>query len=358
MSTWSTSSQRARRSQGVVEVVLPHTSASVPRGSPKAFGYGPLARVWTTQVEAGLAASALSSPARAVLGSVSADNPPRPGGLIYHYTGLEGLQGILDKKQLWATDVEYLNDTGEATFGRQKLNELLAMEATYRFPRPEALNVFEVAWRSITSDGQRLFVACFCTDGDLLSQWRGYGRGGYSIGFDRVILHQLGSSTPAAGFFLRDMLYAQDVQQSKVTAIVDQFIANAPPQVHGAPHGTVDPMDAVHAIMPWAFAYADDLYQLEYEFKHPAFQEEHEVRAIHQFLSNSTTEIKVRPSSLGLAPYACLDIGNNPTTTAIREIFVGPAPHQDEACRAVSDLLRWHGLPGVEVRPSTIPFRW
>jgi hypothetical protein len=181
------------------------------------------------------------------------------GDLIYHYTGLEGLQGILEKKQLRATDVEFLNDTSEATFARHKLDELLAMETKARFPRPEALKVFQVAWRSIIKDPPRLFVACFCINGDPLSQWRGYGRGGYSIGFDRDVHQQLGGQGPV-GFFLRDMLYTEAERRPKVTAIVDQFMAEAPPQIHGLPIGAMDPAEAIHAIMPWAFAYSGDLY--------------------------------------------------------------------------------------------------
>jgi hypothetical protein len=38
----------------------------------------------------------------------------------------------------------------------------------------------------------QIFVVSFCPDGDLLSQWRGYGQsGGYAIGFDANILKGL-----------------------------------------------------------------------------------------------------------------------------------------------------------------------
>ena len=33
--------------------------------------------------------------------------------LLYHYTTLDGLLGILDKRELWATGISYLNDTFE-----------------------------------------------------------------------------------------------------------------------------------------------------------------------------------------------------------------------------------------------------
>jgi hypothetical protein len=96
---------------------------------------------------------------------------------------------------------------------------------------------------------------------------------------DRGALHQLGSQG-LVGSFLRDMLYTEAEQQPKVSAIVDEFIATAPPEIRGVAIRAMNPDEAIHAIMPWAFAHSGDLYQLVFEFKHPAFEEEHEVRAI------------------------------------------------------------------------------
>ena len=43
-----------------------------------------------------------------------------------------------------------------------------------------------------TSEYSRMFIVCFCEDGDLLSQWRGYGADqGYALGFDTAHIQEL-----------------------------------------------------------------------------------------------------------------------------------------------------------------------
>ena len=158
-----------------------------------------------------------------------------PGEQVYHYTGLEGLTGVLGSKHLWATDIRYLNDTTEATFGKQRLDQLLAEDNTHGFPVPEALKVFRRIWRNFRLT-RRPFVACFCSAPDLLSQWRGYGKLGYSIGFEKEALRAHGNSP--VSFVLRDMVYKKDEQLALVTPIVDALLAAAPDFVR-APQGSL-----------------------------------------------------------------------------------------------------------------------
>ena len=70
----------------------------------------------------------------------------------------------------------------------------------------------------------RYFAGCFCSDRDLLSQWRGYGRLGYSIGFDRKALKSLGARTQP-GYFLRDMIYSVKEQRARIKTTVAAFLA-------------------------------------------------------------------------------------------------------------------------------------
>jgi hypothetical protein len=37
-------------------------------------------------------------------------------GILYHYTGQAGLLGIIERRELWCTKVQYMNDATE--FGR------------------------------------------------------------------------------------------------------------------------------------------------------------------------------------------------------------------------------------------------
>lgn len=132
---------------------------------------------------------------------------------VYHYTSAEGLLGIVGSGQLRATDLRYLNDTSELHYG---LTEMLrAYEATSQASKQtftdQLAELYRIEdWQPIGELGLSAFVnlpqerfgpvanaivnsleesiiigvACFCGEGDLLSQWRGYGIGGYALGFD------------------------------------------------------------------------------------------------------------------------------------------------------------------------------
>ncbi|HXW80136.1 MAG TPA: DUF2971 domain-containing protein [Acidimicrobiales bacterium] len=282
--------------------------------------------------------------------------------LLFHYTGLDGLMGILASGALWATDVRYLNDTTESKFGFDKIDDLLANESSSRFPRPEPLKALSAAWRGVKEgerearERQRLFVACFCTDPDLLSQWRGYGRHGYSIGFDRQALQVRGGQQPT-GYWLREMVYDETEQRDLVAGILDHHVEGAPQELQVAPTRDMDLVSMARLAQAWSFGVGADLYQLANQFKHRGFQEEREVRAVHQVVPQSPTTIHVRGTAHGPVPYVCIDIGKAADTT-VREVWVGPTPHQTEAADAVRDLLRFHGLSAVEVNQSPLPFRW
>src|SRR5215216_3035907 len=109
--------------------------------------------------------------------------------IIYHYTTIPGLIGIVTHCELWASDCQFLNDGSELSYARdiffaelQKLGTPRIEEEGY-VPPGRSLQNF------------RMFITCFCEDGDLLSQWRGYGADqGYALGFDTETLQAFNSS--------------------------------------------------------------------------------------------------------------------------------------------------------------------
>ncbi|NED67185.1 DUF2971 domain-containing protein, partial [Streptomyces sp. SID10244] len=152
----------------------------------------------------------------------AAELPP----VLYHYTDAAGLHGILGpgkgpfevafpdndsefrhqgdnniytngKAALFrATDIRYMNDSLELVFGARIVSERMK-RAAEEHARPvlastfaEIAEAFEPA--RVFEWPFRCFAVCFCGDGDLLSQWRGYagGVGGYSIGFPREVLER------------------------------------------------------------------------------------------------------------------------------------------------------------------------
>src|SRR2546428_273676 len=93
---------------------------------------------------------------------------------LFHYTSGGGLYGILRSSQLRGSNYTFMNDRSEFTYGFDLLRNL----AKERLP---GSNLSELDRRfyeavvgmepPITAD---LYLTCFCEEGDLLSQWRGY----------------------------------------------------------------------------------------------------------------------------------------------------------------------------------------
>jgi len=110
--------------------------------------------------------------------------------LLYHYTNIAGLNGIIQSCKIWASDCRYLND-------RQELVKALDLFLSkFEGPKREALSkAFQ--WHS--------FSRCHCVfslsrSPQVLSQWRTYaddGRGA-AIGFKAEFLSLKGINNPAS----------------------------------------------------------------------------------------------------------------------------------------------------------------
>jgi hypothetical protein len=267
-------------------------------------------------------------------------------GIMYHYTGLSGLMGIIKTGKLWATDIRYLNDTGEATYGMNRIAEILDAEL-HKWGDPMWLRSLKFHLTHITID-RRTFVACFCKIDDLLSQWRGYGRLGYSIGFDRNALRQQGAEEPY--FALRDISYKDETFCEEVLAILETLHHSYPSPL---PQGSADTVLA--ATTPVIVPALTDLLTLIPKFKNPAFKQEEEVRAEHLHVPSEVLEL--RESQLGPTPYVLLNVGQG-DKSSIRTIRIGPTSHPNEAQQGINDLLARYDLPHVDVLRSTVPYRW
>jgi hypothetical protein len=123
--------------------------------------------------------------------------PLTPKQPMFHYTSLSGFRGIISKKDMWATDISYLNDTREFTCAIDAVAERMKERSS----ESVVLNAFaerlpQIKFR-LPNSGP--YVISFSLREDSLSQWRGYcGAGaGISLGFDPTFLHELTISVKA-----------------------------------------------------------------------------------------------------------------------------------------------------------------
>ncbi len=100
------------------------------------------------------------------------------GGLLYHYTKLDTLWKILDSDSLYARNIRFSNDANEYIFGKTIIERFI-----HQFSGLTENEKNEII-RDMEENPIMHFMVCFCKNGDLLSQWRGYAQNGVSLGFD------------------------------------------------------------------------------------------------------------------------------------------------------------------------------
>lgn len=99
-------------------------------------------------------------------------------GLLYHYTKLDTLWKILESDSLFARNIRFSNDFNEYLTGRDTIEKFVrGLKDLNSSQRNEIL-------KKVQENPMMYFMVCFCEDGDLLSQWRGYAQNGVSIGMD------------------------------------------------------------------------------------------------------------------------------------------------------------------------------
>jgi hypothetical protein len=293
--------------------------------------------------------------------------------VLYHYTDAQGLLGIVQGRQLWASNAAFLNDSTELTYIRGVLAEVAeqfrdehavtadireyaasAFAGTGRFSPTEGRTASVI---SILEDAPMMasgildvYVSCFCSWGDLLSQWRGYpsNGGGYALGLRP-------ESIKCGGGVLRRVIYDEETQRrllyDLLAPIVDAVVSADPDKGKDL----WDWLVRDHLGRVWA-----NLEECSFCFKHPGFTEESEWRLVIL----RTRDRKQRPNGpppdvratrTGLLPYLKRSLEGD----AVAEVVVGPSSQPTLAAAAAVQLLSNEGYENARaiVRHSAIPLR-
>lgn len=280
---------------------------------------------------------------------------------VYHYTNLAGLRGIIDSNTLWASDYRYLNDRTEFAFGLDILEMCVAhpdsTPALSDALRQEVL--FEIAMIKRSHSSTYVLSISFCEKGNVLSQWRAYGRqDGVAVGFDRAHL-----STRAAtqGFASGPIHYywseppnrnPEDRFSTWLNRRCELLAATlSGPDLAQAAEEPARHLDDGDAEMDHINVRARRLTQLQSWIagtaafiKHPAFEEELEWRCV-LIIENegvrSGTPIKDRSSGSKLIPYVDFRLNDDQDRfTGIKQIVVGPTNDPSAVSHAVGHVTR------------------
>ncbi|EGD2938798.1 DUF2971 domain-containing protein [Salmonella enterica] len=249
--------------------------------------------------------------------------------LLYHYTDQNGFIGIIENKQLWATKIQYLNDSKELylafEFAKKILQDKLPLadndNCKARIERLMA-NLSNITHINI----------CVCSlseIGDLLSQWRGYSnkQGGYSIGFD---VEELKIMAKKNNYRLEKCIYDENEQISLIKEIIDEtlniFISYEEPNPQYPEYSSKSSEYFNERIISSAPL-----------IKSKTFGEEQEWRLISSS-GISLEKLSFRPGTSMLIPYHKIKFRDD-FWNIIRQVIVGHTPHLELALNSTDSFI-------------------
>ena len=276
---------------------------------------------------------------------------------VYHYTTLEGFKSIVMTNELWATHVGVLNDSEEITHAARLTRDILhgvtrpldpaqsEFKQTVLRVLDEMIDTPSGLMGGLSAKLFNFFVVSFSADGDLLSQWRGYGSKLAPIAIEYDFTRLYGAKVHdrlQPMFQLANVVYDDQRKHLVLNTLVELIL------------------EALQGQDPSLFTFF--VYTLLFhfpQFKHSSFKGENEFRYIYYRFNKPDPEglkLDFRARDNVLLPYAhtVLD-GQWPIT----KILVGPTVDQDATLRSVQYFVTHQQSPynEIPVEKSKIPFR-
>src|SRR5271155_332278 len=103
--------------------------------------------------------------------------PPSPHKILYHYTGWEGLKGILSSRAFRSTAHDCTNDEAELKSADEIVMEVARVyQGRASGLAADVFNMFLKNYRDTTVAGLTMYLACFSSVRDNDKMWQMYGR--------------------------------------------------------------------------------------------------------------------------------------------------------------------------------------
>lgn len=270
---------------------------------------------------------------------------------LFHYTSVDAFVSIVEKQELWVSHYRYMNDTKELEYG-SAICRSVALERIGAIGGKLSERICNLIPTAIVhTHMMEYYILSFCEVGDLLNQWRLYSESGsgVSIGF---------FSRRLPGTTILKCLYEEAQQRTMASEVVDSFV----PIIRDYERACTDEDNLVHIAATFLRLLTAATVEMAVTFKHSAFSEEREWRAIiGLFRHEGMTQIRYRVGRFGLMPY----ISISPRATAgtltgrlpLSSIALGPSRFGFEQREAVEGFLRKCGYHHLAVTVPDISYR-
>lgn len=267
---------------------------------------------------------------------------------LFHYTDINGFMGILDNSEFWLSDLKFLNDTEEWVNGCDIFDNLID---NYRelITVPVYRKFFDCLREKLDyqKGNNNIFVMSFCEDGDLLSQWRGYGNnGGISIGFSTKRNQILTCNNVQVTLLHDKILYDIADKEKLANEILGLGMENEFIRSEGA--------DFVADVVSKVIWYVIPL------FKNNSFSSEKEYRWAYRTDNNEAVHFRERNGMI--LPFVKIKKVTDNDQVAkvnIEKIIIGPQKRQQEVSDGIKYYLECKGYIDLidKVELSRIPYR-
>jgi len=279
-----------------------------------------------------------------------------PQERLYHYTSFTGLLGIVECGALWASDIRYMNDSAEL----KHTADLIRTEITRRIgaghPKPDLLNQFLDWVTHRITNGHMLFAASFRSNGNLLSQWRGYSRlgKGVSLGFDPAYILRCAEQQT---FQIGKCVYSSRAQERLIGQILDAVEALAEKHELDCAGNVKNGAHLYHSVF---HLIESDLLRIAAILKHPSFREEEEWRIVSPVITDYVkAPVLFREGASMLVPYIQFNLtGPDNAPIALQHLFLGPTSNITISMNSLTMFLAKNGIrPDQGISYCQIPFR-
>lgn len=273
-------------------------------------------------------------------------------GELYHYTDLNALSSIVYHDDLWLTNSRFTNDEYEMTHGYELAKEFLKKKI--RRTRDAGFKAYLKRVESLVEEPppKGVYICCFCTEDNLLSQWRSYGENGtgVSIGFEQMgFTRYTGADLPVEEIGLMRLwkvFYKRETKEKIIEQALDMI-----PNLHmqaDEEEKARKAADAIHFFIP--------------TFKNSDFEEEKERRLIFTPAPACNVDPRYRVARRMLVPfYSLKELGQSSDDTRVhlpvRSVTVGPSVQKKLNVESVQMLLSQNGYTSVAVTASDTPYR-
>lgn len=274
--------------------------------------------------------------------------------MLYHYTGLHSLMGMLETNDLWMSKGNFLNDSSELVYFSDVLKTVISKMEDQKETRSEQFFIPEIKasmerfLQEVDRNGFEVYIFSLSHTQDSLALWYNYAKGdGYNLGFSTEKLLDKVSGLPGGADMLHGLV-EYDRQRQELILLDFLMAAFKAASQYEEPE--------VKKVLPDHFFSIIAICAIF--FKDPAFKSEEEYRiALMNRNEDPKSAVRFRAQNGVIIPYIAVDFGGN---LPLGHITIGPKNNIDIAERGMEHYLRSKGynLERITISKSVAALRY